>query len=138
VRTAARAVLGACAAAAALCGCDNPGVHVYSGQLFDMQGQCVQPTSTALDVVSGAATGNACPAACLVGSTQVYVSTVCPPYPAGYNVETLDAGLVASDPCSVALTAFAAGMTCGAAGDGGTGDDGGAADAPADAPGDGP
>jgi hypothetical protein len=138
VSPAARRVLGACAAATAVCGCDNPSVHVYSGQLFDTQGQCVLPTSTALDVVSGAATGNSCSAACLVGSSQVYVSTVCPPYPAGYGVETQDAGLAASDPCAAALTAFAAGTTCGASSDGGASDDGGATDAPADAPGDGP
>jgi hypothetical protein len=129
--------VGACASAAvAVCACDNPSVHVYSAQAYDPQGQCVEPSSTALDVISGAATGNDCAPTCIVGSAQVYVSTVCPPYPPGYGVEAADAGLASSDPCSAALAAFAAGTTCGAAADGGPGD-GGGADAPADAGGDG-
>jgi hypothetical protein len=132
VRASGRRVASAVAAAVAACGCDNPSVHVYSGQAYDTQAQCVQPFSTALDVISGPSTGNACPPACLVGSTQVYVSVVCPPYPPGYGVEAQDAALAASDPCTAALAAYAAGTMCGG-GDGGPGDDGGGADAPSDA-----
>jgi hypothetical protein len=132
VSAAARRVVGACAAALAVCACDNPSVHVYSAQAYDPQGHCVEPSSTALDVISGAATGNDCPATCIVGSGQVFVSVVCPPYPPGYGVETADSGIDPSDPCSGALAAYAAGITCGAAtGDAGAAD-GGDADAPAE------
>jgi hypothetical protein len=125
---------------AAIAACEDPGVHVFSGQLFDTQGQCVDPSSTALDVISGAATGNNCAPACLVASSQVYVSTVCPPYPPGFSVEGADAAMDPADPCTGALAAFAAATTCGAASDtdgGGTQDattgDDGTADAPGEA-----
>jgi hypothetical protein len=123
-------LLSAWAAAVALCACDNPGVHVYSAFGYDAQGRCVDPSSTALDVVSGPSTGNDCAPTCIVGSGQVYVSTVCPPYPPGYGVEAADSGIAPSDPCAAALAAYAAQTTCGAA----SGDDGGAdaSDAPAD------
>jgi hypothetical protein len=122
--------------------CDDPSQHVYSGQLFDPQAQCVESSSTGLDVIGGAATGDTCAPACLVASSQVYVSTVCPPYPPAFTVEAADATAGASDPCTAALAAFAAGNTCGAdaSTESGPGDDGGeegGPDAPEDAQADG-
>jgi hypothetical protein len=71
-RAAALAGVAAVAIAAAATGtaCDDPGGHVYSGQLFDPQAQCVEGSS-ALDVINGAATGDNCAPACLVASSQV-------------------------------------------------------------------
>jgi hypothetical protein len=122
------AVAAVAIAAAAGTGCDDPSQHVYSGQLYDPQAQCVSGSSSALDVIAGAATGDTCAPACLVAlvaSSQVYVSTVCPPYPPAFTVEAADATSGVSDPCAAALAAFAAGTTCGA--------DAGAEGGPADA-----
>jgi hypothetical protein len=115
--TAARAC--AIALGLAVSACEDPGVHVFSAQVYDTAGQCVDPSSTALDVINGKATGDNCAPACLVQSTQVYVSTQCGPYPQGYTVEAADAATDAADPCTAALAAFTAGTTCGAGDDGG-------------------
>jgi hypothetical protein len=105
-----------CASALALAACDDVNVHVYSGQLFVAQGQCLQP-STGLDLISGPATGNNCGPACLTETTPggpvVYVSTVCPPYPQGASIEAPDAALDGGDPCVAAFSALAGGATCG-------------------------
>jgi hypothetical protein len=108
------AAAAAVAIAAAGAACHDPGEHVYSGQLFDPQARCVAAAPSALDVLAGAATGDSCAAACLVASSQVFVSRGCPPYPPGFSVEAADATTGASDPCAAALEAFAAGTTCGA------------------------
>jgi hypothetical protein len=65
VAASARAVTAEAAA------CDDPSQHVYSGQLFDPQAECVEGSSTELDVIGGAATGDTCAPACLVSSSLV-------------------------------------------------------------------
>ncbi len=96
---------------------DEPEVHIYSGQLFEGQRRCLEPSPTALDILSGPG-APACAAACLVESALVYVSSECPPYPPGFAVEMQDAAVDAADPCAAALHAFRAGIAC----DGGGGD----------------
>jgi hypothetical protein len=105
------------AAAAAVAGCDDVQQHVYSGFLFDPVNDCVSGTSTAIDVVPGAATGNTCAPVCLTASSgALYVSPVCGPYPSGTTVEAADAAVDAGDPCKAALAAYDAadgGGVCG-------------------------
>jgi hypothetical protein len=99
--------------------CDQPNVHLFSGQPFEAQGQCLE-APTALDVIGGAGATLTCPPACLIQSAQVYVSTQCPPYPPEFAVETASNLADASDPCAAALSAYEAGVMCN--GDGGEGD----------------
>jgi hypothetical protein len=106
-----------------LAACDEPNAHIFTGQQFEAQGQCLEPP-TALDVVSGAGATLTCAPTCLTQSSQVYVSTQCPPYPPQFTVETQSSVGGASDPCAAALSAFAAGAMCD--------DDGGAGDAAVD------
>jgi hypothetical protein len=127
------------ALAVAVAACDDVQQHVYSGFLFDPVNDCVSATSTAIDVVPGASTGNTCAPVCLTTSSgAVYVSPVCGPYPSGTTVEAADAATGAGDPCTAALVAYDeadGGGICGNgvavdAGDGGTeGGEGGPADA---------
>jgi len=134
--------------------CDEPDVHILSGQLYDPAGACVGP-SDGVDVVQGPATGDNCNPSCLTigsgGTTLIYVTTVCPPFPGDYSVEAEDAATEAGDPCTGAFAALAAyddsGVTCPVTeGDGGeeageeAGDDGGGTggDAGTDAAGDSP
>lgn len=96
-------LLGVLAVAATPFGCDDVQQHVYSGYLFDPVNDCVSATSTTIDLVPGAATGNTCDPVCLVdGAGNVYVSPVCGPYPPGTTAESSDAG----DPCTAALAAY--------------------------------
>jgi hypothetical protein len=105
-RCAAWAVVAAVAAVAEA-GCDDVQQHVYSGFLFDPVNDCVSGTSTPIDVVPGASTGNTCAPVCLTASSgAVYVSPVCGPYPSGMTVEAADAATSASDPCRAALAAY--------------------------------
>jgi hypothetical protein len=102
-----------------LAACDEPNVHIFSGQQFEAQGECLEP-STALDVIGGAGATLTCSPVCLTQSGQVYVSTQCPPYPPQFAVETQNSLGDASDPCAAALSAYTAGTMCGD--DGGEGD----------------
>ena len=141
------------AAAVAFVACDDVGEHIYTGHLYEPTEACLDP-STAIDVVSGGAVGDACTPVCLVGnataSPPIYVSTVCAPYPAGYSTESIndvDASLDASteintaDPCVPAFIAYVQNVVCGASagdaagGDDGGGNEGGGSDAPTDAAG---
>jgi hypothetical protein len=120
------AILGMSIAAGAAAGlllaaCENPNVHVFSGQQFEAQGQCLE-APTALDVIGGAGATLTCAPACLTQSAQVYVSTQCPPYPPQFAVETANSVGDASDPCAAALNAYQAGVMCGDDGGGGGGD----------------
>ncbi len=119
--TRAARVVGVLAVAVAIGGCDDVQQHVYSGYLFDPVNDCVSGTSTAIDVVPGAATGNTCAPVCLVdGAGNVYVSPVCGPYPSGTTAEGADAG----DPCTAALAAYDQADGGGICGNGGAADAG--------------
>lgn len=121
-------MIGALSVAAAVAACDDVQQHVYSGYPFDPVNDCVSGTSTAIDVVPGASTGNTCNPVCLTSSSgAVYVSPVCGPYPSGTTVEALDAATGAGDPCTAALAAYDEADGGGICGNGGGADAGDAA-----------
>jgi hypothetical protein len=129
-------------AVAAAGGCDESKSHVYVAQLYEPARDCLDP-SASLDIIQTGQAGLTCAPTCIVlpsppspGGEKVYVSTMCGPYPADYDVSGTDAT------CPSALAAFARGpdvcnsdgtstnpADAGAeAGDGGGGDDGGGHD----------
>lgn len=67
--------------------CSDNRSHIYAGRLFDPVRNCLGTAST-IDVVDGANPGMACERKCIAmlaptdgGPRQIYVSSVCPPYP---------------------------------------------------------
>ncbi len=105
-------VLGAVASAmlaAHLVACGNPS-HVFEARLFVEQRQCLG-TKASVDVVDGEPPSSPCAPTCLVqpqsdGGRAIYVSTMCGPYPFGFDAS-------GSDPaCPAALDALARKDTC--------------------------
>jgi hypothetical protein len=90
--------------------CDNEGdSHVYVAQRYETARDCLDP-STSLDVITTAQAGLACAPTCLVQPSppapnggNVYVSTMCGPYPANLDTSGTDAR------CPLALAAYARG-----------------------------
>lgn len=123
-------------AVVAMAACDEPDVHILTGQLYDAAKACVGESS-GVDVAQGGSTGDNCNPACLTinsgDANAIYVTTVCPPYPGDYAVEYADEAGSPSDPCTGAFAAYAvyedSGVTCPPAaddaGDAGNDDDGG-------------
>jgi hypothetical protein len=101
---------GAYACILHLSACDD-GTHVYLGRFYRADRNCLG-TSSSIDVVPGDVPGT-CPAVCLTqrgadATRVVYVSTMCPPYPAPVEFDTTGA-----DPeCAPALAALGRGDTC--------------------------
>jgi hypothetical protein len=99
-------------AAGAACD-DGAASHIYVGREYEQGRGCLDPP-TSLDVVSGADAPPGCAPKCILslpddsGTSILYVSAMCPPYPE-FPYE-LDAG---SDPrCSLALALYASDVTC--------------------------
>ena len=115
--------------------CDQPDVHILTGQLYDPTAACVGPSS-GVDVIQGPSTGDSCNPSCLSiasgDASYVYVTTICPPFPGDYTVEAEDAAAGAGDPCTGAFAAYAdyldSGVTCPVVADDG-GEEGGDAGA---------
>lgn len=88
--------------------CGDPS-HVYEGRLFLEARDCLGTTAS-VDVVEGDMPGN-CGPTCLTqpssdGGRAIYVSTMCGPYPFGFDAS-------ASDPaCPRALAALERNDTC--------------------------
>lgn len=89
--------------------------HVYAGRLYVEARDCLGTTSS-IEVVEGDPPGT-CSPRCLVqrttpdGGRTVYVSTMCAPYPFGFDVST--PGDVGADPrCARALAALERNDTC--------------------------
>lgn len=103
--------------------------HIYTGRLFVEARDCLG-TEASVDVVSGDSAGT-CDPVCLVrandpnadGGRSVYVSTMCQPYPPGFDTSGNDPA------CARALDALRRDDTCVA--------DGGSTHPPADAGADG-
>jgi hypothetical protein len=94
----------------AACGPEG-GTHVYLGRLYVQDRDCVATTSS-MDVVEGEPAPETCAPTCFVQRTDpargkpVYVSTMCPPLPFGFDTDGQDAR------CPAALAAFARNDTC--------------------------
>jgi hypothetical protein len=85
--------------------------HVFSGRLYVDGRDCVA-TRSSIEVVEGEPAPESCAPACLVqrttpdGKRPVYVSTMCPPIPFGFDTDGADPR------CVAALAAFARNDTC--------------------------
>jgi hypothetical protein len=88
--------------------CGDPS-HIYQGRLYLEHRGCLGTTSS-IDVVEGEDPGS-CPALCLLqklpdGGRAVYLSTMCAPYPFGFDT-------AGTDPvCAAALAALGRDDTC--------------------------
>lgn len=85
--------------------------HVFSGRLYRDDRDCVA-TKSSIEVVEGDPAPETCAPTCLVqrttpeGSRPVYVTTMCPPIPFGFDTDGADPR------CAAALAAFARNDTC--------------------------
>lgn len=91
-------LLGAAALALAS-GCDESGPRVYTAQRHSVDDGCLE-TYAPIGLVEAEAVSSQCPPVCLGLGGDLYVSSVCPPYPAEASVEPED-----SEGCSAALAA---------------------------------
>jgi hypothetical protein len=88
---------------------DNPESHIYIAAQYEVASDCFGP-STSLALIDTPDGDLDCAPTCLVnttsgGSTEIYVSTMCGPYPAGYDTSQTNAG------CPAALAAWPAEQT---------------------------
>src|SRR5690606_21990228 len=102
------AALAVAAVVVASSACGEPS-HVYLGRLYRVDRDCVATVSS-VDVVDGEEPGT-CGPVCLIQTTfdaerVVYVSTMCAPYPFGFDATGEDPA------CAAALAAFARDDTC--------------------------
>src|SRR5688500_7545289 len=85
--------------------------HVFSGRLYVDKRDCAA-TKSSIEVVEGDPAPETCAPACLVqrttpdGTRPVYVSTMCPPVPFGFDTDGADPR------CAAALAAVARNDTC--------------------------
>lgn len=98
--------VAAFALAVALLGaCSESGPRIYTARLYRRAG-CLEPYA-AIGLVQGRELGALCEPSCLRLDGELYVSSVCAPYPARSSVEP-----PASTECSAALAALARNVTC--------------------------
>jgi hypothetical protein len=93
------------ASAMLLVACSESGPRVYTAQRYDTAG-CLEPYS-AVGLVQSRELDSSCAPSCVRLDGELYVSSVCAPYPARSSLEpatTLE--------CSAALAALARGATC--------------------------
>jgi hypothetical protein len=91
-------------------GCDEPGPRIYTAMAYEPGGMCLDNYAPLGRVESVDLAGTCSPVCLSDGAGQLYVSTVCPPYPDGFTpVDIRSAG------CASALAALDAGTSCGAA-----------------------
>ena len=102
------------AAVAGLACTDDVRSHVYSGEQYDETRMCLEPV-TSIDIVAGPAPATPCSPVCILsdatdaGPAQVFVSSMCAPYPTGYPYDSKPG----SDPrCAVAIAAFDRNTLC--------------------------
>jgi hypothetical protein len=94
------ALLGAGAALGLLGpGCDESGPRVYTAQRHAVEQRCLE-TYAPIGLVEAETLSALCPAVCLSLGEDLYVSTLCPPYPAEASIEPAD-----SEGCAAALAA---------------------------------
>lgn len=89
------------------CGCEDAGPRVYTAQLFRPDAGCLEAYAPVALVEAGDL-GSGCDATCLVSGDDLYVSTVCAPYPRDFVV-----GDPAESPlCAQALASFLEDRSC--------------------------
>lgn len=94
------AVLGAAAWLGLLAaGCDESGPRVYTAQRYAADDGCLE-TYAPIGLVEAEAVSALCAPVCLSLGEDLYVSTLCPPYPAEASVDPEDA-----EGCAAALAA---------------------------------
>jgi hypothetical protein len=91
---------------------DTASSHAFAGRAYEDSRGCLDP-GTEIDVVDGPDPGSACAPKCLVspadpdgGMLTLYISTMCAPFPLGYDTSGKDPR------CSDALAAYAQNVTC--------------------------
>lgn len=80
-------------------GCDEAGPRVYTAQRHSLETGCLE-TYAPIGLVEAEAVSSLCEPVCLLLGEDLYVSAVCPPYPAETGVEPED-----SEGCAAALAA---------------------------------
>jgi len=91
--------------------CDPSGPRIYTARAYDPSARCLADYAP-LGLVQAGDLGASCDPVCLQVGDALYVSTVCPPYPASAS------SLAADDPtCRAALAALAADASCSASDD---------------------
>ena len=98
-RRAIPALLGASALLLLAPGCEGSGPRVYTAQRHSPETGCLE-TYAPIGLVEAEAVSSQCPLVCLNLGEELYVSSVCPPYPARASVEPDD-----SEGCAAARSA---------------------------------
>ncbi len=93
------ALLGITAWLGALAGCDESGPRVYTAQRHAVEAGCLEAYAP-IGLVEAEALSALCAPVCLSLGEDLYVSTLCPPYPAEASIEPED-----SEGCTAALEA---------------------------------
>jgi hypothetical protein len=89
--------------------CNESEPRVYTAQFFRPDPGCLESYAP-LGLVQGESLSALCEPVCLALGEDLYVSTVCPPYPAEVSLE-----LPSSEGCGAALEAVASELACDAA-----------------------
>lgn len=97
------------AALVSVAACDDRNVYIYSAARFDPDNACLEDYA-ALDTLPGEGASARCSARCMTFEGALYVSTVCPPLPAGAEQVPANAS-----ECVAALRALTSGTSCTAA-----------------------
>ena len=93
-------LLGAAAGLlASAAGCDEGGPRVYTAQRHSLESDCLE-TYAPIGLVEAETVSSLCEPVCLLLGEDLYVSAVCPPYPAETSLEPED-----SEGCAAALAA---------------------------------
>ena len=96
-------------AALALLGnaCNEPGPRVYTARAYDRDARCLDPDEP-IGLVEAEELRATCPPVCIELRAKLYVSTICPPFPADSVLLTANE----SADCGGALSAFSGQLDC--------------------------
>ena len=90
-----------------LAACDESGPRVYTAKAYDREKRCLSADAP-IGLVESDDLKATCEPVCIELQGELYVSTVCPPYPADSALLAAEA----SPDCAAALTALAAETEC--------------------------